>query len=49
MLLGYYLVLVMGYGNYLGTRHTLPSLLTAAALGWLVFQLFQTAQTGANR
>ncbi len=44
MLLGYSLVLVMGYGNYLGTRHTLISLMTAAGLGWLVFQLFQTAQ-----
>ncbi len=44
MLLGYFLVLLMGYGNYVGTRHTLPALLAAAALGWLVFQLSQTAE-----
>ena len=38
MLLGYSLVLVMGYGNYLGTRNSLASLLIASALGWLTWQ-----------
>ena len=41
LVLGYFLVLMMGYGNYLGTRHFGSSLLTAAALAWLVVQLFQ--------
>lgn len=44
MLLGYGLVLVMGYGNYLGTRHSLPGLLTALALGWLTWELAQSPQ-----
>lgn len=44
MLLGYGLVLVMGYGNYLGTRQSLASLLTASALGWLVWKLAQSPQ-----
>jgi hypothetical protein len=37
MLLGYSLVLVMGYGNYLGTSHSLPALLIAISLCWLAW------------
>jgi hypothetical protein len=38
LLLGYGLVLLMGYGNYLGTRQSLSSLLFAISLGWLGWQ-----------
>lgn len=44
MLLGYGLVLVMGYGNYLGTRHSLAAFLTAAAYGGLALELAQSPQ-----
>jgi hypothetical protein len=44
MLLGYGLVLIMGHGNYLGTRNSLPSLLMALALGWLVWQFAESPE-----
>ena len=46
MLLGYGLVLVMGYGNYLGTRHSLSALLIAMSLGWLVWHFAETPAEG---
>jgi hypothetical protein len=46
MLLGYGLVLVMGYGNYLGTRHSLSALMIALSLGWLVWHFAATPEAG---
>ncbi len=48
MLLGYLLVLLMGYGNYLGTRHSLPALLIAVALGWLAWQFADVPANGGT-
>lgn len=48
MLLGYGLVLVMGYGNYLGTRHALPALMIAASLAWLVWHFAETPEAGES-
>jgi hypothetical protein len=48
MLLGYGLVLIMGYGNYLGTRQSLPALLIAASLGWLAWQFAETPEAGES-
>ncbi len=49
MLLGYSLVLLMGYGNYLGTRNSLPSLLAALSLGWLVWQFAESPPPAQTR
>ncbi len=42
MQIAFGLVLVMGYGNYLGTRKSLTTLMIAFALGWLVSQFSGT-------
>lgn len=46
MLVGYGLVLVMGYGNYLGTRHSLTALMIAISLAWLAWQFADTPEAG---
>jgi hypothetical protein len=48
MLLGYGLVLIMGYGNYLGTRHALPALMIALSLAWLVWHFAKTPEAGES-
>ena len=50
MCLGYVLVLVMGFGNYVGTRWTLPAILIAGAAGTLMWTFDgHTAQSESDR
>jgi len=44
VLFGFCLVLIMGYGNYLGTGHSLSALLTVVGLGALAFSLGNSPQ-----
>lgn len=44
MLIGYALVLVMGAGNYLGTRFAIPAMLAAAACLCIVFPMSEVAE-----
>ncbi|WP_166825442.1 hypothetical protein [Thalassoroseus pseudoceratinae] len=37
MRLGYALVLVMGFGNYVGTRWTIPAIVIGIACGWVMW------------
>lgn len=49
MLIGYCLVLLMGFGNYLGTRNSLPALLTSVSLGWLAWQFAESPEPEQSR